>query len=367
MIRMKKIVFPALLMASIITGCSKNDDGADTVANFNTAKTNAITDFVNIVAIPAYTELKTKGDALNNSIIALNASTTDANLTVAKNAWKDMRQTWERSEGFLLGPVEDGEYDPDTDTWPVNFNDMNNLLATAQPLGTAANIEALGSRALKGYHPIEYMLWGQNGNKKAADFTARQKEYLTGLSLHLKSQADALYTSWIPAGGNYANEILKAGAGSTVFAKKQDVFLAICGALTDICGEVGDGKMKEPFDAAATVPSEGAQLVESPFSGNSLTDFKNNLQGAFNSYQGKFNSDGTGLQDLVKIKNSALNLEIEQKFNAAINSFASITVPFEQAISTQRTQCQATMTAINYLANTLDTKLKPFIIQYITD
>ena len=364
---MKRTLIPIYVAMAMMGGCTKNDGGGTGTTDFTAAKDNAIKDFVNVVAIPGYTELQTKANALNVAVIALNANTTDANLSTARNAWKDMRQTWERSEGFLLGPVEDGEYDPDTDTWPVNFNDMNTLLNAATALATAANIEALGSRALKGYHPIEYMLWGQTGTKAAADFTARQKEYLTGLSLHLKSQADALYNSWIPGAGNYAAKVLSAGAGSTEYPKKQDAFLAICGALTDICGEVDDSKMKDPFDVAATDLAAGAQMVESPFSGNSVTDFKNNLQGAFNSYQGKFNEDGVGLQDLVKAKNTSLNAEIEQKFNVAINSFANITQPYEKAISTQRTQCQATMDAINDLANTLDTKLKPFIIQYVTD
>ncbi len=364
---MKKLLLPALMAATVFASCSKDDDNTTPNVEFETAKTGAITDFVSKVALPGYAELQTKATALNNAVVALNASTTDANLTTAKNAWKDLRTTWERTEGFLFGPVEDGEYDPDTDTWPVNFNDMDALLATAQPLGTVADIEALNDRSLKGYHPIEYMLWGQTGIKTAAEFTTRQKEYLTGLSLHLKSQADALYNDWAPSGLNYADKFLKAGTGSTVFEKKQDAFLAIYEGLSGICGEVGDGKMKEPYDAALTNPTEGAQLVESPFSGNSAIDFKNNIIGAYNSYQGKFNDDGTGLQDLVKARNSALNSEIEQKFDAAINSFSNITVPYEQAIVSQRSQCLATMTAINDLANTLDTKLKPFIIAQVTD
>jgi predicted lipoprotein len=360
---MKKIIIPVCIFATVLAGCAKNDNNTSTI-DFNTAKTNAISDFVNKVALPGYAELQAKANTLNTAIIALNANTTDANLTAAKNAWIDIRLTWERSEGFLFGPVEDGEYDPDTDTWPVNFTDMDALLSSTQPLSTVADIEALGSRSLKGYHPIEYMLWGEIGNKTAAQFTARQKEYLTGLTLHLKSQADALYNSWIPSGGNYAAKFLSAGAGSTTFVKKQDAFIALCQAMVDICGEVGDGKMKEPYDASA---SNGASLVESPFSGNSTTDFKNNIVGAYNSYLGKFNEDGTGLQDLVKLKNSALNTEIEQKFNTAINSFANITVPYEQAIVNQKAQCLATMAALNDLSSTLDEKLRAFIIQYITD
>ena len=356
---MKKIFLPALAAIMLTAGCSKSDTPPATT-DFNATEDATISDFVNKVAMPAYADLQAKGEALNTAVVNLNASTTDANLATAKQAWKDMRGTWEKCEGFLFGPVDQDEYDPETDTWPVNFNDMDALLASSQPL-TPSAVAALPSRALKGYHPIEYMLWGKLGNKTASQFTAREKEYLVSLSAHLKSNADALYSSWVPAEGNYANSFLKAGIGSTEYVKKQDAILALVDGLESICGEVGDGKMKEPFDAL------NPNIVESPFSGNSTTDFKNNITGAFNVYLGRFNADGTGLEDLVKAKNTALDVELQQKFNAAITSFNNITLPFEQAIITQRAQVQNTMTAVNSLSETISTKLRPFVIQYVTN
>ena len=190
---------------------------------------------------------------------------------------------------------------------------------------------------------------------------------MVSLSALINTDAQLLYNSWDPANGNYADKFLTAGKGSSTFVKKQDAFIALVQGMTDICGEVGDSKMKEPYDLYLTNPSLAAQHVESPFSGNSLIDFKNNITGAFNVYLGKFNDDGTGLNDLVKAKNSALDNELQQKFNAAIESFNAITLPYEQAIGSQRTQCAATMTAINDLSSVMESKLKPFIIQYITD
>jgi predicted lipoprotein len=355
---MKKIMLPLIALVILAISCTKNEGSP--AADFNQAKEAAIADFVNKIAVPAYGELLSKATTLNNAVLALNTQTSDANLSTAKNAWKDLRSTWERCEGFLFGPVEDDEYDPETDTWPVNFIDMDALLASSQPLGVS-DIDALTSRALKGYHPIEYMLWGQGGTKTAADFTVRQKEYLVSLSAHLKIQAGNLYNSWIPAGGNYANKIITAGSGNLLYPTRQSVFIAITDGLVGICEEVGDGKMKDPFDAMD--PS----IVESPFSGNSISDFKNNIIGAYHVYLGKFNEDGTGLQDLVKARNSSLDVTLVQQFNTAINSFDAITVPFEEAIITQRTQCQQTMNAINTLANSIDTALRAFVITNITD
>jgi putative iron-regulated protein len=359
---MKKIILPAMMAAAIFAGCSKSDDNNDTsAADFETTKNAGIADFVNVVAMPGYAELKVKATTLNNSVVALNASATEPNLAAAKAAWRDMRSTWEKCEGYLFGPVEDDNYDPDTDTWPVDYTELDGTIANPANTFDAANMEALPT-SVKGYHPLEYILWGTTGNRTAASITARQKLYMVGLSAHLLNKANALHDSWLTSGGNYSTTFLNAGkAGNTLFPKKQSAYTALATGISDICGEVGEGKMKEPYDAMNPL------IVESPFSGNSVTDFKNNIIGAYNVYLCKFNADGAGLENLVHAKNAALDIELQSKFNAAIASFNNITIPYEQAIISQRTQCAAAMAAINALADAVDNKLKPFIVQYVTD
>jgi putative iron-regulated protein len=368
---MKKTICCIAIAALLINGCKKSENTNTAAEDFNTLKTSAIADFVHVVALPGYADLKTKATALNNAVITLNTATTEANLAAAKLAWKDVRSTWENCEGYLFGPVDSDEHDPETDTWPVNFVDLEALLADLTHSLSVADIEALTNRALKGYHPIEYVLWGKKlSPQTAATLTAntRQKLYIVSLSTALKNQADALYNSWLSSGGNYTNLVLTAGAATnTTFAKKQDVYLAILEGMVGICGEVAGGKMKEPFDAEAFAAGTGAELVESPFSGNSLIDFKNNIKGAYNVYLGRYATQGKGIADLVKQKNIALNNNIILKFEAAINSFDNITVTYEEAIVSQRIQCQQTMTAIASLSTLLDTELRAFIITNITD
>ncbi len=354
---MKKILFIAIV-TFCITSCKKNEDTP--AISFDELKTVALKDFTNNVAVPGYLDLDNAAINLNIAIQNLNTNATEVNLTAAKTAWKNMRGVWEQCEGFLFGPVEDNDYDPNMDTWPTDYVQMDSLLNSTNPLAIA-DIQNI-TLSLRGYHPIEYIIFGNHGNRTAASITARQKQYMLSLSEDLKSTCHQLYLSWTVAPTNFSNQVINAGTINSLYSKKQEVYLAIVNSLIAICEEVGEGKMKEPFDAMD--PS----IVESPYSGNSINDFRNNIIGLQNVYLGKYaTNDGKGINDLVASKNIALDNKIQSQITAAISSFSNITMYYEDAIINQRLQCQQTMIALNTLKNTLENELKPFVIQYITD
>ena len=135
---------------------------------------------------------------------------------------------------------------------------------------------------------------------------------MVSLSADLMNTCNALYLSWAGAPENF-REVINAGNGSTKYASKKEVYMALAGGLIDICEEVGEGKMKEPFDA------RDPSIVESPYSGNSAIDFKNNIIGIRNVYMGL--NGGKGLKDIVAAKNKSLDNTLQSLINAAINSF----------------------------------------------
>lgn len=346
------------------TSCAKSDrPDTGTTIDFNTLKTTFIADFVSKTAIPGYADLAAKSATFNDKVTILKGAPTEDNLAAAKQAWRDMRSTWEQCEGYLFGPVEDDNLDPSMDTWPVDKTQLDAVLNSNNQL-ELEDVEKLAD-ALRGYHPIEYILWGADGKRQAKDVNAREMKYITSLTADLKNICNRLATSWTPGGGNYGNKLLTVGANGNPYTKKQDVVIAIVDAMKGICDEVGSNKMKAPFD------EKDGTKVESPFSGNSVTDFKNNIVGAYNVYTGTFlGNKGVGLDQLVNAKNAALNKTIQEKFQAAITSFNAITLPYEKAIldaGGQRVQCQNTMNAINALATVLDTDLRDFVVKNITD
>jgi len=365
---MTRIVLSAIAAWTLaLSACSKSSDSGNT-ESFAQIESDITSDFVFKTALPQYTALVNGGNTLDASIQTLNTTTTDANLQIAQTNWRTMRQAWERCEGFLIGPVEAGDYDPNSDTWPTDYRQMDSLLTSSNPLNLA-DVQAL-PQTLRGYHPIEYLIFGEGGSRKASDLDARKKKYLTSLSSDLKSIVAALQNDWTSAPVNYSTAITKAGTtGNTTYPTKLAFFLDITGdnGMAGICNEVGeqneDGKIYNPY-----IKSDST-LAESPYSGNSLTDFKNNIVGAQQVYLGL--NGGKGLKDLVAVKNKDLDNKIQAAFTSAISSFDNISGPdnmrFEVAIYKRRTAIQQTLTQLNAVQDLLENDLTTFLKTYVKD
>ncbi|HEX5150282.1 MAG TPA: imelysin family protein [Parafilimonas sp.] len=351
---MKNTIATLIIAAFIFAGCHKADD--NTPDTFPATEQTVLNDFTDDVAIAQYSDLQNAANDLNAKITALNNDATDANLTAAQNSWKSLRTVWEQCEGFLFGPVEDKEYDPQMDTWPTDANQFDSVLNSSNAL-EVADIVALPYN-LRGFHPVEYLIFGEDGNRTAASLNARQKKYMVSATTDIVNICSELYNSWTEGTSAFGKQVKTAGSGSTVYTTKQEAFMAIVGAMQGICEEVGEGKMKEPFDA------KDPAIVESPYSGNSTTDFKNNITGLRTVYLGNGSS---GITSLVSLRDKSLDNDIKAQISAAINAFDLISVPYEQAIIDQRAQVQQVMNAIGALSETIEERLLPFIQQQVKD
>lgn len=358
---MKIKLLPVLIGVSIIalSSCSKSDKN-DAQPDAATVEAKVITDFANVLANPNYTDLQAKAAILNAAVNTFVTTSTDANLLAVQTAWRNTRAPWEACEGFLFGPVEDSNYDPTMDSWPVDKNELDGILAGSNPL-SVTDIDGLQDTQ-KGFHAIEYIVFGLGGTQKAANITARQKVYLTSLTQSLYNTTAQLQASWSVSGGNYTKQVITAGNGSTVYATRKDLLIALVGSMADICDEVSTSKMETPLVAQDSLQDESA------FSHNSVADFKNNITGIYNAYMCTYNgTSGTGLNTLVAAKNASLDLKLRTQMQAAIASFSTITLTYEKAIYTQQSQIKAVQATINTLHDTLDGDLRDFINTNIKD
>lgn len=363
---MKKIIVLALASVAFVSfsACKKSKKTEEeTLAptDNSSLKKDVLSDVASNVIYGTYTDMAAKANNLYSSCVNFSNTSNATNLATAQQAWKDVRSAWEQSEGFLFGPVSVDNIDPRIDTWPVDFQRLDSVLATSNVF-TATYVDGL-EESLKGFHPIEYLLFGNGGSKTAAQFTTKEKEFLIALADNVKTLCNNAKNAWSTSqSGNYTSEYVNAGNGG-IYPTQRAAYEETIDAMAGICDEVANGKIAEPFNA------EDASLEESPFAQNSLVDFTNNMKSVQNVYLGKYIVDGRGLEDLIKANNIAMDGAIKTKISAAITSLNNITVPFGTAIQTsggQRTQVQNAINAINDLKTYLQGDVKTYL-QTITN
>lgn len=311
-----------------------------------------IQNYAGNVIYNTYRDLADRAEKLNAAITEFQFQTTDINLSAAQQQWMNTRRPWEQSEAFLFGPVDTEGLDPAMDSWPVNAVDLQNLLDSDTEL-TVESVSAL-SDDLKGFHVIEFLLWGADGSKTSADFTERELQYLGAVASVLANDTQRLAQGWNPNDGNFLAEFAQAGSGSTTYPTQTAALQELITGMIGIAGELASVKLEDPIRLS------DATLVESQFSLNSRADFMDNVRGIRNAYTGNYLlSEGPGLNALIKSTNPALDETINSQIEAAIAAIDAIPQPFAEAISASPTEVQAAIDAVNALLVTLSNELLP--------
>jgi uncharacterized iron-regulated protein len=306
------------------------------------------------VILATYADLDAKALLLQAAVATLVTMPTEPNLAAARQAWRDARRPWEQSEAFLFGPVETQGIDPGIDSWPVNQIDLDNVLTGSEQLDKSFIDAQEGT--LKGFHTMEYLLFGVGGAQTAAALTTRQREYLTGLTASFRGSTQALAAAWDPTGGAYANELTHAGAGSMLYPSQSAALQELVNGMIAICDEVANGKIADPFT------QQDRSLEESQFSDNSNQDFADNIRSVQNVYFGtRTGVAGPGLTTLVLQLDATLDTQLKAQLTAAIVAIGNMTPTFGAAISTNPAAVEAAQDAIRQLKATLESDLMPVI------
>ncbi len=357
---MKKRIFSLGIMAMAsmaLVNCSNND--APLEADPNTLLYNEVLSNVsNNVIVATYDELNNKAIALKTAINAMTFPVTDAQFNAVKLAWQATRSPWEQSESFLYGPVGIEEVvDPAIDSWPVDVAAIEVIKANGAPI--TANSLATNDDA-RGFHTIEYFIWGITSDKQASDITAREVEFLKAAADDLQQNTQKLYDAWRTGSGNYVANFSNAGGSGSVYPSQKSALDEISQGLSGIATEVATGKIEEPLNGNAGGPKPEAE--ESRFSNNSKLDFANNIRSIQNIYLGDFNGGtGKGLTDVVILVNPTLDATIRTKIIDAINAIEAIPGTFTDAITNNRTAVQNAQTKVNELKALLESQLQPLI------
>jgi putative iron-regulated protein len=348
-----------LTLAGALALAACADDGGGTASSFDR---EIVSHFADDVVVPTYERLAARLSALDTAVNTLASGPTAAKLTAAQEAWIAAREPWEQSEGFLFGPVDSYGYDPALDSWPVNRSDLDAVLASNDTF-TAEYVRNL-QETQKGFHTVEYLLFGEGRTKRVEDFTTRQFDYMKALSVELKNVSTALAKTWtesVDGRPPYREVLASSGqSGNTAYPSVEAAAQEMVGGIINILDEVANGKIADPYDA------KDPQLVESQFAYNSLTDFSNNIRSVENVYLGRLpgaTAAGPTLADFVKGEKPELDTRVRKELSDAIAALGRIPEPFSTAIKdpSAADEIEAAQTAIRKAQATFETDVNPLL------
>lgn len=355
----------AVLMALVATGCdstSSTDKGSEEQKDY----TEILARFVDHTVLPTYEGLKDETVLLNEQVVRLRVAKSQTLLDSVCATWRAARIPWEQSESFLFGPAEFRSLDPLLDSWPLDQNQLEQVLASNVEITPSYVRDGLGA-VLRGFHTIEFLIFREGKARTVADLTDRELEYLAASTQVLRDDAVTLWAMWkgsegldslsasvmeelgIDPGAGFEKEVKLAGAAGSRYVSQTDAMGEIIEGCLGIADEVGNAKLAEP--AAANDPL----LVESWFSWNSLTDFHNNVLSIRNSlYGGVEGSRDTtkSLAHLVAASKPDLANQLAVDIQAALDAIDAVPQPFRNNLTSPKVV--AAIDAMNNLTTTLE-------------
>lgn len=345
----------ALIVAAFgitLTSCS-DDDVVITATEDYSSNLNNIA--LNVV-VKNYEVLKQKGEAAATTANAVQIGNQQA-LNAARQAWIEMRIYWENSETTLYGPAGDEGLgvDGNIDSWPIDLQFVNEVLGASSPI--TVNFIAEQDANAKGFHALEYLLWGIDGQKTADQLTAREIDYIKATAGYLSQQTTNLYNAWNPAGTNFARNLTDADNG--IYQSQIAALIQVVDGMVVIADEVGNGKMYDPM--YGNNGSFSLEDEESRFSNNSKADFADNIRGIKYIYSGDYQSSGLGLSEIVAVQNPTLDTAIKTAIDEAIAGIENIPGTFTNAIQNNRPAVENAIDKVIALQEILNSQLKPYV------
>ena len=345
------IVAASLLLAVNFSSCNK--DPQPTTEETNKAQKEAIVkQYLNHTVYPTYAQLAEKTAALVGNLETLKGSMTQANVNAATATFLEARKWWEMSEAFLFGAASDFGIDPHIDSWPLDEDAFNNLMASPNMIAMLANDEdgmvageQLGN-ALLGFHGIEYILFREGQPRNVAEITDDMMTYAVAVSRDLRNRCFQLEVSWnanapqahkdlmeelelnitVNGGDNtYGENMLQAGQAGSTYATFTNALEAIADGCLDISDEVGTSKIGKCHTG------EDVTYVESPYSQKSITDFYDNIISVKNAYMGGMEGqrdETLSLHTYLKDNNADLDTKALNAIENALTKINAMNAPF---------------------------------------
>nr|WP_233501182.1 imelysin family protein [Thalassococcus profundi] len=320
------------------------------------------------IAAAAYADSLATAQELQAAVEALIADPSEATLTDARAAWKAARVPYQQTEVYRFGNPMVDDWEGKVNAWPLDegmidyvdasyggATDANelaalNIIATPEPMIAGQTVDAtsitpdliadtlneadgIETNVARGYHAIEFLLWGQDlngteagaGDRPWTDYAQggdctngncdRRADYLSAATDLLVSDLEEMAALWATGGAARAAVTEDVDAGL-------NAMLTGMGSLS--YGEQAGERMR--LGLMLNDPEEEHDC----FSDNTHMSHFYDGQGIWNVYHGEYTRtdgtkvDGPALADLVAEVDPALDEELTAKLDTTMAALGKI-------------------------------------------
>ncbi|MBT9560582.1 MAG: imelysin family protein [Myxococcales bacterium] len=327
------------------------------------------------VILHGYGEFESEARALSDAASAFCGAPDAAALSATRAAWDAARGAWKRMEVFAFGPYADvqwGRFGPQIDFWPARPDKLEELLAADTPL-TPAALDAAGA-AVRGLPAIEVALYERGDDTLAAfEADARRCEYLVAATTDLTALAESVRLAWTPMAAEetttaprgfllqltYPGESVPGVAQLGGAPVAMPNYMGPQASMAEVVNRIGftiENIRAEKLGAPVGQKTGTAlpDSVESRYSGRSLRDLLDVLDGIERVLEGGQNGDAMGLLDyLVGRSPNTLNRSIRDHLAASRHAIVAIPEPLAAAVASAPATVEAAITTLGELQRTI--------------
>jgi putative iron-regulated protein len=338
-----------------------------TAARADVSRTDVLDTYANIAAAK-YADSLSAAQALEQAVNALVASPSEATLSAARTAWLAARVPYQQTEVYRFGNAIVDDWEGSVNAWPLDeglidyvdaayggptdANELAALNVIANPAVTIAGqaidasaitpaliadtlneADGIETNVARGYHAIEFLLWGKDlngigpgaGIRPFSDYVQgdgctngncdRRADYLLAATELLVSDLEYMAAEWADGGAARASVMADDGTGLVAM-------LTGMGSLS--YGEQAGERMR------LGLMLNDAEEEHDCFSDNTHNSHYYNGQGVQNVYLGRYvRTDGTviegpSLAALLAETNPALDTEMRARLDASMVALGAI-------------------------------------------
>ncbi|MEP7218121.1 MAG: imelysin family protein [Bacteroidota bacterium] len=364
------IPFSLTIAAMVISsgGCGDPpglDNDAIRADSVRMATDQGIRDMLCDLATNVYTsataDLATRVTDVTGAIADLRTTRTADNLERARRLWKLARRPWEFSEVGLLGPAKNQQTDSEIDSWPADINMIRIILDGRDRIDVVLLAQKEGTA--RGFHAIEYLLWGADGKQVVEHITDREFDYMLAAATLMQSSVARLNAAWqgTMAGDSaaYQWQFCHAGQPGSLYTSALAALRESINSSSSLANDLESSKMGISYH------SPDDRYAESRFSNTSKDDFIANLDGIKAWYTGEYRErsvpiTGLGISSLVVKKNPDLDARVRAAIDEAMWRVMAIQPSFGEAINSgNKASIAGAITAVQRLEGLLGDEVLP--------